>query len=159
MYTHTCHIKTESRCSPGTYIKCWWQFQKYRCQKPCDTVPLFHPEVQISEWLYSEGKFASHWQILLKHLPLNSLLESTSVIGWHFQWSWQLRQAWEGAGPHSGASKGAPKSFPCGPCFSTLHFSWSLVLFLLFYFFFSLLCPSKMKLLSLSYNSGPRCLI
>ena len=29
------------------YNKCLWQFQKCRCQRPCDTVLLFHLEVQI----------------------------------------------------------------------------------------------------------------
>lgn len=103
----------------------------------------------LPEWLYSKGKFASHWQILSKHLSLNSMPESISLTAGHLQWSWRFRDAGEGVGQHSGASDGAPEAITlwytharCHPgkelAVCTLCFSQSLVLFLFTYFLFLL---------------------
>lgn len=82
-YIHTCIIKTKwFSHSFGMYNKCLWQFQKCRCQRPCDTVLLFHLEVQICYFWMTvlKGKCCFPLTKPLKQLFLNSSLESVSWL-------------------------------------------------------------------------------
>lgn len=91
LHTHMPSYKNRgSSCSLSMYKKVFMTVSEIQMSKDlvilsCYFILKF--KFAISEWLYSEGKFASHWQFLLKYSFLNSLLESVSLTGWYSQCS------------------------------------------------------------------------